>query len=108
MSPRRWAQNVSMRYVLFNNNIHIKPANMRTIEMDVLESAQQLATAPKTEKLAGRVASSPGATRGIGAAIARSLAAQGATAAVGYSRDISFGASTAAWTREAATPTRRR
>jgi acetoacetyl-CoA reductase/3-oxoacyl-[acyl-carrier protein] reductase len=40
------------------------------------------------DKLDGRVAFVTGGTRGIGAAISRSLAAQGATIACGYSRDV--------------------
>ena len=52
------------------------------LETEPLPSAEAV-----TPKLAGRVAFVTGGTRGIAAAIARSLANQGATVAVGYSRN---------------------
>ncbi|WP_448628534.1 3-oxoacyl-ACP reductase family protein [Geodermatophilus sp. URMC 64] len=48
-------------------------------------TATQVRTARTGEKLVGRVAFVTGGTRGIGAAICRSLAAQGAEIAAGYS-----------------------
>ena len=58
---------------------------MTTLETPPPTAAQASAAKPVGDKLSGRVAFVTGGTRGIGAAISRSLASQGAGVAAGYS-----------------------
>lgn len=58
---------------------------MTTTDRHHHEVAGEVTDQPAGRKLAGRVALVTGGTRGIGAAISASLAAQGATIAAGFS-----------------------
>ena len=58
---------------------------MTTLETPPPTAEQASAAKPVGDKLSGRVAFVTGGTRGIGAAISRSLASQGAAVAAGYS-----------------------
>ena len=58
---------------------------MTTLETPPPTAGQPSAAKPVGDKLSGRVAFVTGGTRGIGAAISRSLASQGAGVAAGYS-----------------------
>src|SRR5512138_485475 len=65
---------------------HVEDDQSRRTDMTSTLEPSAVTVAPGT-KLRGRVAFVTGGTRGIGAAISRSLAAQGATVAAGFGRN---------------------
>jgi NAD(P)-dependent dehydrogenase (short-subunit alcohol dehydrogenase family) len=69
----------------FKGEMPIHPDKNLTTSQETTVPQQTIG--PKGSKLAGRVALVTGGTRGIGAAISRSLAEQGADVALGYGQD---------------------
>jgi 3-oxoacyl-[acyl-carrier protein] reductase len=74
-----------------DKNYFIDRATARGIIMTAMTTAEEIgafrSAAARGEKLRGRVAFVTGGTRGIGAAISKSLVSQGATVAAGYGRN---------------------